>query len=128
MSRAVGALQFFVTDVLSAPHIQHVIKEPMYKSANKEAMELLSHLKAPNAGGLPMPGSKSKDDRTAMFKCRRTDVPVPERMTIETAATGRDPRPTRPRAHGSTLVMLSGRGAVGPRLRYTRGSTRSHRT
>ena len=34
-----------------------------------------------------MPGSKSKDDRTAMFKRQRTDVPVPERVTIEAAAT-----------------------------------------
>ena len=87
VSRAVGALQVFVTDVLVSPHIQHVIKEAMYKSATKEAMELLPHLKALNAGGLPMPGSKSKDDRTAMFKRQRTDVPVPEKVTIEAAAT-----------------------------------------
>ena len=87
VSRAVGALQSFVSDVLSTPHVQNVIKEPMYKSAIKEATDLLAHLKILNAGGLPMPGSKAKDDRTAMFKRQRTEFPVPEKSSIESAAT-----------------------------------------
>ena len=78
VSRAVGALQSFVSDVLSTPHVQHVIKDSIHKSSNKEATDLLPHLKILNAGGLPMPGSKAKDDRTAMFKCQRTDVPMPD--------------------------------------------------
>ena len=34
-----------------------------------------------------MPGSKFKDDRTAVFKRQRTDFPVLDRSSIEAAAT-----------------------------------------
>ena len=33
VSRAVWAIQSFLTDVLSGPHLEHVIKEPILKSA-----------------------------------------------------------------------------------------------
>lgn len=85
VSCAVGAIQAFVTDVLSGPHIEHVIKEPILKSARKEASDLLPHLKAPR--GSAYADSKSKDDRSSMFKRHRTDVHVPHRTTIVISAT-----------------------------------------
>ena len=82
-----GVLQSFVSDVLSTPHVQHVIKDSIHKSSNKVATDLLPYLKNLNSGGLSMPGSKFKDDRTAKFKRQRTDFPVLDRSSIEAAAT-----------------------------------------
>ena len=126
VSRAVGALQLFVTDVLSSPHIQHVIKEPMYKSATKEAMELLPHLKALNAGGLPMPGSKSKDDRTAMFKRQRTDVPVPDRSTIETSATALHTWINKKPSDLKLLIMIFGSNGLSHNAQVYEKCLRAH--
>lgn len=77
MSRAVWAIQSFLTDVLSGPLFEHVIKEPILKSARKEASDLLPHLKGLNAGGLPMPtasprmtGRLCSSASACMFMCR----------------------------------------------------------
>ena len=126
VSRAVGALQSFVSDVLSTPHIQHVIKDPIYKSANKEAQDLLPYLKILNAGGLPMPGSKSKDDRTAMFKRQRTDVPVPDRSTIETAATALHTWINKKPSDLKLLIMIFGSNGLSHNAQVYEKCLRAH--
>ena len=85
LSCAGGAIQAFVTDLLSGPYIEHVIKEPILKSVRNEASDLLPHLKALNAGGLPMPtasprmtGRLCSSASARMFMCwirRRSSLP-----------------------------------------------------
>eukprot|EP00959_Pyramimonas_sp_CCMP1952_P373389 7819753-Pyramimonas_sp.AAC.1 len=64
-----------------------MLKDPIHKNAKKEAADLLPHLMVLNAAGVPMPDSKSKDDRRTMFKHQRTDAVVPEKAKVESAAT-----------------------------------------
>ena len=87
VSRAAQAIQAFVTDVLQGPHMEHVLKDGVRKNATKEAADLLPHLQTLNAAGLPMPDSKTKDDRKTMFKRQRTEAPVPDTAKVESAAT-----------------------------------------
>jgi len=85
-SRAVGALEAFLVDVVSKEHLATILKPDVLKNIKTEAEELLPHLRTLNAAGVPTPGSQAKDDKGKLFKRQRTVGKIPEPQEIATAA------------------------------------------